>query len=403
MGTTSREAWVSRDAMDDRALARAPRGDGCDAPPAYSGVLRMLVEENAHLRAVLGRCPKSIAVLDEGGRIRAYNDEFGSLFERAPAIGEAAESLFDPEDRARLAGVLRADAEPRAGAVLTLPSRDGRERDVELVARTLTEGDRALGTVLAGEDRTATLDEERERARLAHAVELANRRSAFSLAQATLCHDLGNAVTSALLAWQALAAMSRHGPLEGATATELITRGLDATHHAAQLVSKGRDAERRSFAPVRGRAELSACVARVLRVLRPSICRRTLQMTSDVEAHVEVQLTATELAQVLTNLVRNAIQAVVDSGHAGTVRVWSERGEETDGRARIHVQDDGVGIEPSRLKSVFDAFDAARADRGAGIDLAIAHRIVESAGGRLHAVSTVARGTDMILELPLAP
>lgn len=87
------------------------------------------------------------------------------------------------------------------------------------------------------------------------------------------------------------------------------------------------------------------------------------------------------LAQVLTNLISNAIKFTPKDGR---VRVATQF---KDGGVQLLVQDSGIGIPPEDLPRVFERFyqvDKARGpQRGTGLGLAIAQEIIEAHGGRI--------------------
>ena len=107
------------------------------------------------------------------------------------------------------------------------------------------------------------------------------------------------------------------------------------------------------------------------------------------------------LAQVLTNLIDNAIKHTPNGG------VMILRGEVDAGWISLHIDDTGPGIPPEELSRIFERFyqlDKARSggrDRGVGLGLAISREIVQAHGGRLVAQSTVGRGSRFTLQLPI--
>ncbi|MCA1615376.1 MAG: PAS domain S-box protein [Acidobacteria bacterium] len=109
----------------------------------------------------------------------------------------------------------------------------------------------------------------------------------------------------------------------------------------------------------------------------------------------------TRLAQVFWNLLSNAVKF---SQAGGRVRVRCER---EGGWARVHVEDDGVGIAPEFLPRVFDRFQQADMSTtkqygGLGIGLALVRSFVEAHGGAVAAASAGAgRGSRFTVSLPL--
>jgi CheY-like chemotaxis protein len=109
----------------------------------------------------------------------------------------------------------------------------------------------------------------------------------------------------------------------------------------------------------------------------------------------------TRLAQVIGNLLNNAVKYTPDRGRIGlrlTVR---------DDEAVLCVEDDGVGIPPAQLPGVFDMFAQInrtldRSQGGLGIGLALVRHLVELHGGRIAAASEGAdRGCTFTVHLPL--
>ncbi len=108
---------------------------------------------------------------------------------------------------------------------------------------------------------------------------------------------------------------------------------------------------------------------------------------------VEVDADPNQMRQVFLNLVLNAVQAM---GQGGTLRI----GIEQDGlRTRVTVRDSGPGIEPARLRRVFDPFFSDKPG-GTGLGLPIARRVVQEHEGRLTLESTPATGTLATVVLP---
>jgi signal transduction histidine kinase len=106
------------------------------------------------------------------------------------------------------------------------------------------------------------------------------------------------------------------------------------------------------------------------------------------------------LQQVVLNLVANAVRF---SPAGSTVRITTEPG---DGRATLHVVDEGPGIPAELLARLFVPFDRLGADAGreggAGLGLVLARRLTEAMGGTLELSSVVGAGTHVAVTLPPA-
>jgi two-component system, OmpR family, sensor kinase len=118
------------------------------------------------------------------------------------------------------------------------------------------------------------------------------------------------------------------------------------------------------------------------------------------EADVEVLGDREALDQVLLNLISNAVRHTQPGGRivCGTMRHGGEVG--------IYIADDGEGIPPDVLPSLFDRFTRADAARrrdtgGAGLGLAICRAIVEAHDGIIGASSELGHGATFTILLPV--
>lgn len=109
------------------------------------------------------------------------------------------------------------------------------------------------------------------------------------------------------------------------------------------------------------------------------------------------------LRRVALILLDNAIKYTPSSEeNMGRVTVSVER---ANGQAVLHVQDTGIGIDPTDVPHLFERFyraDRARSRQGTGLGLPIAQTLVEQLGGRITAESTPGRGSTFSVWLPLA-
>jgi signal transduction histidine kinase len=98
----------------------------------------------------------------------------------------------------------------------------------------------------------------------------------------------------------------------------------------------------------------------------------------------------------LSNLLDNALKFVAP-GQCPRIDV---RGEENNGRVRISVQDNGIGIPEALKERIFGIFQkAGHSKEGTGIGLAIVRKAVERMGGRTGVVSAPGQGSRFWIEL----
>jgi CheY-like chemotaxis protein/two-component sensor histidine kinase len=166
---------------------------------------------------------------------------------------------------------------------------------------------------------------------------------------------------------------------------------------ARDLFTFSRDAgDRRS--PVRLRAAVEAAVR-----LSSS---QTGAAVKVAETHGDAPLVMADegrLAQVLLNLLINAAHAIAAAAKAqGEIHIST--GSDAEGHAVIEVRDNGGGIAPEILPTVFDPFVTTKpAGLGTGLGLSVSKNIVESYQGELTVSSTVGQGSTFRIRLPPAP
>ncbi len=108
------------------------------------------------------------------------------------------------------------------------------------------------------------------------------------------------------------------------------------------------------------------------------------------------------LRVVLTNLVGNAVKFTPAEGHTITGRAWEE-----DEWVVIEVEDPGIGMEPSRVSQLFEAFRQAssgldRMHQGPGLGLTVAKRLLDLLGGAIDVDTERGEGTCVTVRVPAA-
>lgn len=149
---------------------------------------------------------------------------------------------------------------------------------------------------------------------------------------------------------------------------------------------------------------LSKCVMDVIEQLRPlAVARRQRLEAVYPSSEAIVWADADRLAQILTNLLDNAIKFTPEEGSV-TIRVVPE-GERFMG---VCVEDTGKGIPAEALPKLFDPFfrvtqEQRGAPKGLGLGLSIVKHLVELHGGSIAVHSGVGQGTRFHFTVPVGP
>ena len=134
--------------------------------------------------------------------------------------------------------------------------------------------------------------------------------------------------------------------------------------------------------------------------LRDEIAARRIRIAVHNEGHLPAVVADPRgLRTVLTNLLQNAIAY---SPEGGEVRVRARRGV---AGVRIHIEDDGEGIDPAEIPRLMRPFEQGqnaltRSTEGAGLGLPIVALLCEAMGGGLRLVSAPGRGLRADVLLP---
>jgi PAS domain S-box-containing protein len=148
--------------------------------------------------------------------------------------------------------------------------------------------------------------------------------------------------------------------------------------------------------------DLAPLIRDVVGALQPQIQERGLALTVAIAPDLpQVQANSARLAQILTNLIANAIK-FTERGSI-TVRAMDD-GE----RVRFSVADTGIGIAPEQLRILFQEFrqienEHTRRNSGTGLGLAISQQLMQLMGGTLTVESTPGVGSTFYGEVPIVP
>lgn len=102
------------------------------------------------------------------------------------------------------------------------------------------------------------------------------------------------------------------------------------------------------------------------------------------------------LKQVFINLIKNAMESITERGRI-TLKVFAY-----EKRLMIAVKDNGCGIPADQQQNIFRPFVSYK-EHGTGLGLSIAQKIVAAHNGTIHVRSTVGKGSEFQVYLPLLP
>ncbi len=362
-------------------------------------------EGEAHLRSILATVPDAMVVIDEVGQILSFSAAAERMFgySEADVVGENVAMLMPSPDRERHDGYLANYSRTGErkiigiGRVTTARHRDGYTFPIELSIGEARLGDKRIFTGFIhdithrqqAESRLQDLQSE-----LAHV----GRVSEMGTLASSLAHELNQPLT-AIANYCEGARQLLAGELNEET-TEIVRDALgDAAKEAVragQIVRRLRDfishgdSERRIESLSRLVTEANALA---LVGSREHGIEVQLRLDPDVD---RVFVDRIQIQQVLTNLIRNSIEAMLDSPFR-TLTVKTEG--KPEGFVTISVVDTGSGIADEIAPHLFQPFVTSK-KTGMGIGLSLSRTIIEDHGGRIWADPVAAGGTAFQFTIP---
>ncbi len=344
--------------------------------------------------------------LHAGGKIILANDAGAAMygFEPSSIVGVDLMALTAPESRARVAdSISRGTSEPYEGTAMR---RDGSTFFAEVRGKTMShQGRPARVTVIR--DVTERKQAEAEQRALAERVRQAQKLESLGVLAGGVAHDFNNILT---VIANGVALAKRETGLGAASAAHLdaialaVDRAADLCRQMLAYAGKTQLA-RESF-------ELSGLVGEMSTMLEASIGRRTTLLQELAPALPTLVGDATQIRQVVMNLVLNAAEAIV-SGE-GVVRVSTGSSTYAAGALKpsaadgelpagvyvwLQVQDDGIGMDAATVAQMFDPFFTTKFV-GRGLGMAAVLGIVRGHEGGIDVESNPGRGTRIRVYLP---
>ncbi|MDJ0638904.1 MAG: HAMP domain-containing sensor histidine kinase [Paracoccaceae bacterium] len=218
------------------------------------------------------------------------------------------------------------------------------------------------------------------------------RLASLGSAVAKISHDLRNILTSAQLFADRIE--SSQDPTVARMAPKLMNSIGRAVNLCESTLAFGKAEEP---PPALSVVSLAAIAQDVVDGEQLAAEGTPICIAQTVPAGLMVRADPEQLYRVLSNLVRNARQAIAATGKDGKIRIDASESE----RAwSISVSDDGPGLPPRAQEHLFTPFQGTASKGGAGLGLAIAAELVRGHGGNLTLDTTGPDGTVFHVELP---
>ena len=253
---------------------------------------------------------------------------------------------------------------------------------------------------------------EREKEKEIHNKQLAEALQAAQLASnskttflSNMSHDIRTPM-NAVLGFTALLARDAENPVKVREYTKKITA---SGQHLLSLINDILDVSKIESGKVVLTIDeftLNNLVSSVDAIIRPMAEERKQNFYVEVTGikHEYLMGDETRINQILINLLSNSVKYTPEGGNIWFRIIGLKKRSSQYEHIRIEVQDDGYGMTPEYLETIFDAFTRAENSttnkvQGTGLGMAITKNIVELMGGTINVSSEVDKGTLFKVEL----
>lgn len=354
------------------------------------------------LEAVLDTVPDALVRIDAAGRVLGVNAAAQAMFgwNEAELAGRDVSVLMPEPHASRHGDYLRRYLQTGERRLenfrrrFEAVRRDGSVFPVEIAVAEApcADGRGFIGLLRDVADR---VEEEARTAALRDALDAAARLSAVGEMAASIAHEVNQPITAVGNYIDAACARLRAGA-QPEELLELLERAREAAELGGEVVQRVRRLTQRG-GPQRAPCDLSRVLESALVHLDPVARRMGATIVRRLPADLpEARLDAVQIQQVISNLVRNALDAVAGQ----PVRRVEVEAAVRDGAAEITVCDTGPGVEPACRERIFQSFVSDR-EGGVGLGLAVSRRIVAAHGGKIWVESGEAGGACFRVWLPL--
>lgn len=326
-------------------------------------------EAKDYLQAVLQSMEEAVIVLDTGGRITMINRSASEMLclEGTEVVGLRLGELDLSIEGEDTGTVLRAG---------------GRRRDVIVSSSDVRDSQGAVrGRVVVMRDVTRIRD-----------LELQHERNNRLIAMGEMAAKIVHEIRSPLCSIELYAGMLAR-ELEGSSHVNLA-KGISTGISSLNAILTNMLYFAKPQKPLFRQADIGKALGETVFMLLPMIESRGIGLRNSVPSGVLVPGDPELAKQLFLNILMNAIQ-VTPSGRAIETRLLRE-----NGHVVIEVADEGEGIRDEDRERIFDPFFTTR-EKGTGLGLTIASRIVEAHGGKITVKSEGGKGSTFGLHFPV--
>jgi PAS domain S-box-containing protein len=344
-------------------------------------------------RTVVESALDGVGVVAKDNRIKYANKRLAEIqgLTQEKVIGTNFNDFLDEESRQLMAdrSFRRQQGEKLSPRFeLNIIRGDGEVRNVEVNARVIKDSKEDINYIVFIRDIT-------EKKKMEEQLLQAEKLRALAEMASGVAHDFNNALASILGNAQLL--LFTVGDEEAKESLRVIEK---VTKDSAQTVRRLQDFTRKRVHHELIKVDINSIIKDSIEITKPKWKDEVqsrgirIEVVSNLEDVPLVSGNASELREVITNLIFNAIEAMPQGGK---IEIHTfKKGKEVF----IQISDTGIGIAEEARKKIFEPFFTTKPFTNTGLGLSMSYGIIKRFGGEIEVKSKVGYGTTFTVILP---
>jgi PAS domain S-box-containing protein len=272
---------------------------------------------------------------------------------------------------------------------LNILRKDGEIRNVEINARVIKDSNGDVNYVVFTKDIT-------EKKKMEDQLLQAEKLRALAEMASGVAHDFNNALAAILGNTQLLLFTAQDEELK-----ETLRIIEKVAKESAKTVRRLQDFTRKRVQQELFKVDVNSIIRDSIEITKPKWKDeaqrkgRHVEIASSLEEVPPVSGSTSELREVMTNMIFNAIEAMPEGGKI-EIRTF-QKGREVF----IQISDSGIGITEDARKKIFEPFFTTKPFTNTGLGLSMSYGIIKRFGGEIEVQSKVGHGTTFTILLPI--
>ena len=237
-----------------------------------------------------------------------------------------------------------------------------------------------------------------ERDSLISKLKKANKTAITGALSASIAHEINQPLTASNINVQFLKKKIDESQIDSALYREVLLAIEKDNNRIANIVKSLKSIFRENEATAT-LISVQSLVDKAVEFSQSELKAKTITLEKTLDEKLMVEVNASEIEQVILNLINNAIQALATVNKPNKViiiRAFKEKGY-----ACIAVSDNGMGVAKELLDGLFELLTTNK-ETGMGLGLWLSKHIVSRYDGKIYYKQIIGEGAQFVVELPIA-